>query len=462
MAIDTSIYNRVQPFTMADPYESAGKALALRSMQKKYTMEDDLAKAGAESGGDPEKMAQALLAKGHYEPALKLRAQAAALRKDQAGVLQAEQSRFASLLPILRNELAQVGDDQGLAQLRMKTATLASGFTSPQFQQMLTSMAQEIPERFDRNWQQQQLMTADDLLKRMTPDVRYTDTGGALTPLQTNPNAPGGLGPVPGAQPIQKTIAPQAPTELARLETELAEIKKNNPNDPRIPNRERILANYKAGRGTDISIHEKGPMLPGKAGANKIDEDLLGVTRGLMQLDQIQTQFKPEFQQYMDKAGFAALAVKEKAGFKLTNKQQKDLTEFASYRRNAVNSLNEYIKQITGAAMSEPEAKRILSGMPKPGDGIFDGDSPTEFKAKLDDAMQKTKMAVARLAYIKRKGMSLEDGLGEGLTLEGVPELINTRGKEIEAELKKTGASGKPLERAVRRQLGVEFGLVSD
>jgi hypothetical protein len=462
MAIDTSIYNNVRPFTMADPYESAGKALALRAMQKKYTIEDDIAQAGAETGGDPTRMAQALLAKGHYEPALKLQAQAAALRKEQAGVLQAEQSRFASLLPVLRNELARVGDDAGLAQLRMKTATLAQGFTSPQFQQMLTSMAQEIPERFDRNWQQQQLMTADDLLKRLTPEIRYTDTGGALTPIQTNPNAPGGLGVVPGAQSIQKTVAPQAPTELARYLAERAAIAQQNPNDPRLPQYDKVIAGFKAGRSTDITLSQ-GPMETGKAGGNKVDEDLLGVTRGLMQLDQIQSQFKPEFQQYMDKAGFAALAVKEKAGFKLTNKQQKDLTEFASYRRNAVNSLNEYIKQITGAAMSEPEARRILSGMPKPGDGIFDGDSPTEFKAKLDDAMQKTKMAVARLAYIKRNGMSLEDGSGNPvIALERMPQLINERGRAIENELKKTGASGKPLERAVRRQLGVEFGLVSD
>jgi hypothetical protein len=462
MAIDTSIYQNVRPFTMADPYESAGKALALRSMQKKYTLEDDIAQIGAETGGDPAKMAQALLAKGHYQPAIQLQTQAAALRKEQAGVLQAEQSRFASLLPVLRNELARVGDDAGLAQLRMKTSTLAQGFTSPQFQQMLTSMAQEIPERFDPRWQQQQLMTADDLLKRLTPEVRYTDTGGVLTPVQTNPNAPGGLGVVPGAQPIQKTAAPQAPTELARYLAERAAIAQQNPNDPRLPQYDKVIAGFKAGRSTDITLAQ-GPMEPGKAGVNKVDEDLLGVTRGLMQLDQIQSQFKPEFQQYMDKAGFAALAVKEKAGFKLTNKQQKDLTEFASYRRNAVNSLNEYIKQITGAAMSEPEARRILSGMPKPGDGIFDGDSPTEFKAKLDDAMQKTKMAVSRLAYIKRNGMSLEDGSGNPvIPLERMPQLINERGRVIETELKKTGASGKPLERAVRRQLGIEFGLVSD
>jgi hypothetical protein len=251
MAIDTSIYNNVRPFTMADPYESAGKALALRAMQKKYTIEDDIAQAGAESGGDPERMAQSLLAKGHYEPALQLRQQAASLRKEQAGVLQAEQSRFASLLPVLRNELARVGDDAGLAQLRMKTATLAQGFTSPQFQQMLTSMAQEIPAKFDPNWQQQQLMTADDLLKRLAPNVTLANAGDKLVPYNTNPNAPGGLGPVAGAPEVSLP----ASDPLSRLIAARDRLPAGHPDRAKF---EKAITEYKPG-GTTVNVNEKAP-----------------------------------------------------------------------------------------------------------------------------------------------------------------------------------------------------------
>jgi hypothetical protein len=102
--------------------------------------------------------------------------------------------------------------------------------------------------------------------------------------------------------------------------------------------------------------------------------------------------------------------------------------------------------------------------MPKIGDGWFDGDSPTEFKAKLDDAMAQTKKSIARLAYLKRNGMSLEDGLGKGVTLDRMPELMKERGREIEAELKKTApnASKEVVGRSMRRQLSVEFGLSAD
>lgn len=459
MAIDTSIYGNIRPFTMGDPYESAGRALALQSAKRQFTMQDDIAQAGAETGGDPEKMAQALMLRGHYEPAIKLRQQAASLRKDQVGVVETEQKRLLSLAPSIRDALARVNDDAGLSQYRQTLLNLANSFQTPELQRQMLQGVQQLPTSFDQKWKQQQLLTADQVIAKTTPKVQLTDTGGSLTPMNLNPDA-GPVGPLPGAQSINKTVPPAGPTELARLQAELAALPAG---DPRIAQYDRVLASYKAGRGdTNVQVNT-GPMTPGKAGGNKVDEDLLGVTRGLMQLDAIQTQFKPEFQQYMDKAAYTALSVKEKAGFQLTNKQKKDLTEFSAYRRNAVNSLNEYIKSITGAAMSEPEAKRILSGMPKPGDGIFDGDSPTEFKSKLDDAIQKTKMAVARLAYIKRNGMSLEDGQGNPVVpLERMPQLINSRGREVEDELKKTGVTGQALQRAVRRQLGVEFGLVSD
>jgi hypothetical protein len=234
--------------------------------------------------------------------------------------------------------------------------------------------------------------------------------------------------------------------------------------DARRAQYDKVISDYKAGKGSQNVTVNTGPMTPGKTAGNKVDEDLLGVTRNLMQLDAISSQFKPEYQRFQDKIGFEALKIKD-SSVGLNNKEKKDLTEYSQYRRNAFNTLNEYIKSITGAAMTNAEADRILKGLPSPGTGLFDGDSPTEFKAKLDDAVQKTKMSVARLAYIKRQGMSLEDGQGNAiLPLERMPALINERGKAIESELKakEPNVTEKALQRAVRRQLGVEFGLVSD
>jgi hypothetical protein len=226
-----------------------------------------------------------------------------------------------------------------------------------------------------------------------------------------------------------------------------------------------VLSGYKAGRGgVEINSPLVGNMTPGKGAATKIDEGMLDATKGLMRLDTIASQFKPEFQTIATRGEQWWSSVKEKAGVDLKTKEKADLEEFSKFKRNAIDSLNQYIQSITGAAMSEQEAQRILRGMPNPGQGIFDGDSPTEFKAKLDDAMKQTKQAVARLAYLKRNGMSLEDGLGKGVTLDRMPQLMNERGKKIEEELRaaQPNADQKALQRAVRRQLGVEFGLSSD
>jgi hypothetical protein len=423
MAIDTSIYQNVRPFTMADPYESAGKALALRAMQKKYTIEDDIAQIGSETGGDPTRMAQALLAKGHYQPAIQLRSQAATLEKEQRLAKNAEIEQ--------KLKLAEAAGSDAMALDAAWRQTLQASGGNPQtalvqmqniygqVRQKWKGLGHELPEQFD-------------------PDANFASIGQAKESVQ-----------------YLKTLGePKKPSAIQEYEYAVGQGYKGTFQDFEVERRKAGAAN--------VSLSAGGPMVPGKAGANKIDEGLLDQTQGLMRLDAIQSQFKPEYQTLATRGGNWWTAAKETLGAKLNNKEKKDLEDFSKYRRNAIDSLNQYIKSVTGAAMSEAEAQRILKGMPNPGQGLFDGDSPTEFKAKLDDAISQTKRAIARSAYLKRQGMSLEDGLGKGVSLDSMPQIINERGKAIEAELKKSGVTGKPLERAIRRQLGVEFGLVSD
>lgn len=471
MAVDTSIYGQIKPFTMADPYESAGKALALKQMQRKYTIEEDIAKAGAETGGDPERMAQALLQRGHYQPALQLRQQAAALKKEERLAGNAEVDRKLKLAEAAGSDAMMLDTTYRQALQRAggdRQAALAA--VQPIYQQARqkwAAMGTNLPESFDPDVNFSyigQAKEAIQYLKTFSPEIRYQDTGGEITPVNTNPNA-GPVGPLPGVKPLPKTSAPQAPTELARYQAERDALAKSNPNDPRIAQYDRVIAGFKAGRGTDITLQQPGPMVPSKPAQSDIDKGMLDATAGLMQLDAINSQFKPEYQTWATRGEQAWNAIKEKGGVGLKNKEKADLEAFSKYKRNAIDSMNRYIKAITGAAMTDAEAKRILAGLPSVGDGIFDGDSPTQFKAKLDDAMKQTKMAIARFAYMKRNGLSLEDGQGNSVVpLERMPTLINERGKAIEAELKKSqpNADSKALGRAVRRQLAIEFGLASD
>ena len=468
MPVDTSIYGQIRPFTIADPLETQAKVMQLkasgmqiRDAERKFQLEDDLSGALAESGGDLSKASTLLAQRGRGTASLQVLDKAVAQKKEQALTLQADQTRFAGLAKELREDLARVNDDAGLAAHRQAILSMAGSFSTPQFQQMLTKMAAGIPDRLDQNWKLTQLRTADQVIARLTPKVEVKDTGAALQPWNVNPEA-GPVGPLAGSTATPKSAPPAGPTDLARYQDELAAM---GPDDPRRADHQRVIAGFKAGRGdTNVTVTQTGPMLPGKTAAGKIDEGLLDATQGLMRLDTIASQFKPEFQTIMTRGTQWWSGVKEKMGADLKVKEKKDLEEFSAYKRNAIDSLNQYIKMITGAAMSEQEAQRILRGMPNPGQGLFDGDSPTEFKAKLDDAMKQTKMAVARSAYLKRQGMSLEDGLGKGVSLDRMPSLMNERGRALEAQFKQDqpDASDAVRQRAVRRQLAVEFGLASD
>lgn len=467
MAIDASIFGQIRPYTMADPMETKAKALQIQAAEQQMTeqkrrfqMEDDLSSALSEAGGDYTKASTLLAQRGRGQAALTLQDKANAQRKAQIEeklkIAEAMGSDAIALDSVWRNALSQAGGNREAAMAAI--SPVYSGIV-----QKWAGMGHALPEQFDPDKNFAGIGQARELtayLKNIAPSVHMTDAGGRIVPTNTNPAA-GPVGPLAGVNPIAKTADPAKPTELARLMEERDALP---PGDPRRARYDEVIKGYKAGKGdTNVTVTQTGPMLPGKEAANKVDASILDTTRSLMQLDQIAGLFKPEYQRFSDKVGFEALKIKDKTTG-LTNKEKADLTQFSQYRRTAFNSLNEYIKSITGAAMSEAEAERIRKSMPDPGDGIFGGDSPTEFQAKLDAGIAEAKKAVARLAYLKRNGMSLEDGLGKGITLQRMPQLMNERGKEIEASLKQQNPNveAAALGKAVRRQLAVEFGLVSD
>lgn len=220
---------------------------------------------------------------------------------------------------------------------------------------------------------------------------------------------------------------------------------------------DQAIQNYKPG-GVNVDITNAPNALPlGKPAANKVDEGLLDAGVRQQRLSAIEKQFKPEYQQYAPRLSAGWASLKEKMGVDIAPEDKQFLAEFSAYKRNAINSLNEYIKSITGAAMSEAEAARILRGMPNPGQGMFDGDSPTEFKAKLDDAIKQTRMAEARLVYIKRKGLQIGD-----VPLDQMPSLMNQRGRELEGLIKKQNSklTDGDVRKLVKRNLAQEFGLI--
>lgn len=460
--VDSSIYGNVKQFTMESPLAQATQGLQVQALQqnvqegqRKFQLEDDISKSLADSGGDLTKASTLLATRGRGTAALMLRDKASAEEKAKMEktlkLSEAAASDGIALDAAYRQALAKAGGNEqaALQEIQPVYAEVRSKWSQ---------MGHQMPETFDP-------------VKNIAGIGQAKEVAQYLKGLHQTPSDVGKLlaerDALPPNDPRRATydaaINEKAnnPTELARLQVERDRLPEG---DPRRATYDRVLAHYKAGKGdTHVSVNT-GQMTPGKQAANRVDEDLIGMTRSLMQLDTIANQMKPEFQRFQDKAGFVGLKVKDST-VGLTNKEKQDLTEYSTYRRNAYNTLNEYIKTITGAAMSEAEANRIRKSMPDPGDGLFGGDSPTEFKAKLDDAIKSTKMSVARLAYIKRNGMSLEDGRGNAVVpLDRMPQLINERGKALEGEIKtaQPGLDVKGVQKEVRRRLGVEFGLSSD
>lgn len=253
-----------------------------------------------------------------------------------------------------------------------------------------------------------------------------------------------------GKSLFPKPMAPGAPVKVPD---------KNSPTGFSYVSREQAIgmsAPKPGDNSVTVNNYPADALVPGKTGANKIDEGLLDVGMRLQGLSAIERQFKPEYQQIGTRLNQAWNAGLDKMGVNLPEADKKQLIEFSQYKRNAIDMMNQYIKSITGAAMSEQEAQRILKGLPNPGQGLMDGDSPIEFKAKMDDAIKQSRMAEARFVYMKRKGMALGD-----VPLDQMPSLMNQRGGEIEATIRRMQPSMQDAEvrKMVRRNLAQEFGL---
>jgi hypothetical protein len=213
----------------------------------------------------------------------------------------------------------------------------------------------------------------------------------------------------------------------------------------------------KAGAGSTV-VYPPGALVPDKATAKDAQTNILQTGARLSLYNQIEAQFKPEYLQPAFRAGQAWSSIKDRAGKNLPPQDVETLRDFSQFRQNSINNLSQTIKDLTGAAMGVQEAERIMAGMPNAGTGLFDGDSPTEFKAKLDNVTKQMRNVEARNAYILRKGLSFKD-----VPLDNVPKLINDRASELAREYRVDLNKATPTQlNVIRRQLAVEFGITAD
>jgi hypothetical protein len=140
----------------------------------------------------------------------------------------------------------------------------------------------------------------------------------------------------------------------------------------------------------------------------KIQTDIKDLEQAKAGLQGIKETFRPEMQTFLVRGEAGWKSLLEKGGVGLSDADEKLIADVALYKQNAWDAANRYIKYLTGAQMSEAEAKRILKSFPDPRLGFFEGDSPSQFKAKLDDALESVENSLARNYYFLNKGFDIE------------------------------------------------------
>lgn len=203
-----------------------------------------------------------------------------------------------------------------------------------------------------------------------------------------------------------------------------------------------------------VSFSQGGYGDMGKPTRNNIEEKQFNAMEQLSRIKGISQSYQPRFQQYQDRFGLTWDSLKDSFGADLSQSEKAELSDFSIHKRRATENLNATIKEITGAAMTIGEAERIKSQVPNAGTGIFDGDSPTVFKSKLDDTERSLKNAIRRYQYARMKGLDWKT-----LSLTGMDKLIQKRGEELAGKYMEQGLDEKTATQKALADLKQEFGL---
>jgi hypothetical protein len=192
-----------------------------------------------------------------------------------------------------------------------------------------------------------------------------------------------------------------------------------------------------------------------KTTAGKVEEGVLSSAEAMSRLNSIYGTYRPEYLNvpFRAKQEWTNLAGKFKD---VSPKDKQILTGYYEFKQNALQNLNKTIKDLTGAAMGVQEADRIIASLPNAGSTVFGGDSPVEFEAKLNNAVQQTKYALARQTYALKSGIKKD--AWEKIPLSDMPSIVNKRAEEI-GKAYKLDPNKEADKQTIKRQLAAEFGI---
>lgn len=208
----------------------------------------------------------------------------------------------------------------------------------------------------------------------------------------------------------------------------------------------------------------------GKEANNDLDKKIINTIDLSARLDDIKRNFdkNPMLLTYGAKAEAAITTLLD--GIRLGNIKPSDaqieqLKDSTRLQQSSFNNLNQYIKEMSGAAVTWQEAQRIERTMPTAGTGFFDGDTPTVFKTKLEAVMDQAKLALARYHYLRKRGFDMgqfkRKDFSAPISLDQMDKMMESRAREIANEIRRQNP--RMDDRMIRiqadRATGQEFGV---
>lgn len=195
-----------------------------------------------------------------------------------------------------------------------------------------------------------------------------------------------------------------------------------------------------------------------KGTKGKVEEGVLSSAEAVGRLNNIWGTYKPEYLKvpFRLKQEWSGLASKFKD---IPETDKKILAGYSTFKQNSLENLNQTIKALTGAAMGVQEADRIIASLPNAGTTVFGGDSPDEFEAKLVNAVEKTKYALARQTYALKLGINKD--AWEKIKLDDMPSIVLQRENELGKKYYGDNFNKNDVKQrsTIKRQLAAEFGI---
>ena len=134
-----------------------------------------------------------------------------------------------------------------------------------------------------------------------------------------------------------------------------------------------------------------------------VQKKILNAQDTLAGLNRIDATMRNEYLTIPEKIWQEAAELGEKWGFDQSPETKARMYAYNTGRRNVASTLNAYINDLSGAAVSPDEAIRLQKALPK------DDDGPVKFRAKLDGVLSEVRNTVARYNYALQNGLEINN-----------------------------------------------------